>query len=81
MNNYSQSNLKDELKQDKKLNDEKGFLFEEKEEPNETEDMRNKPKKISYDIVVQILDHFSLVISIVQKENKPIIQNKNDRNC
>ena len=76
MNNYSQSNLKDELKQDKKLNDEKGFLFEEKEEPNETEDMRNKPKKISYDIVVQILDHFSLVISIVQKENKPIIKSE-----
>ena len=69
INNYSHSNLKDEWKQDKKLNDEKGFLYEDKEEPNETEDIRNNKTKISYDIAVQILNFLVIIISIVQNEN------------
>ena len=68
INNYSHSNLKDELKQDTKLIDEKGFIYLDKEEPKETEDIRNRTK-ISYDIAVQILNFFVLIISIVQTEN------------
>ena len=75
INKYSQSNMNDEFKEDKKVNDEKGFISEEKE-PIETEDIRNKTK-ISYENAVQILNFLLLKISIVQKEDGgPQIKNE-----
>jgi hypothetical protein len=75
INKYSQSNMNDEFKEDKKVNDEKGFISEEKE-PIETEDIRNKTK-ISYENAVQILNFLKLIISIVQKEDGgPQIKNE-----
>jgi hypothetical protein len=75
INKYSQSNMNDEFKEDKKVNDEKGFISEEKE-PIETEDIRNKTK-ISYENAVKILNFLKLIISIVQKEDGgPQIKNE-----
>ena len=68
INKYSQSNINDILKEDKKLNDEKGIIFEAKEEPNETEDIENKTK-CQYETAVELTNYTRLEISIVKNEN------------
>ena len=68
INKYSQSNINDILKEDKKLNDEKGIIFEAKEEPNETEDIENKTK-CQYETAVELTNYTRIEISIVKSEN------------
>lgn len=68
INKYSQSNINDILKEDKKLNDEKGIIFEAKEEPNETEDIENKTK-CQYETAVELTNYTKIEISIVKNEN------------
>ena len=68
INSYSKPNINDELKEEKKLTDEKGFLIEEKEEPNEAEDIEKKIK-CKYEIAEQLINYTVIKISIVQKEN------------
>ena len=68
INSYSKPNINDELKEEKKLTDEKGILIEEKEEPNETEDIEKKIK-CKYEIAEQLINYTVIKISIVQKEN------------
>ena len=68
INKYSQSNINDILKEDKKLNDEKGIIFEAKEEPNETEDIENKTK-CQYETAVELTNYTRIEISIVKNEN------------
>ena len=66
INNYSKPHGNDELKEEKKLTE--GFLIEEKEEPNETEDIEKKTK-CKYEIAEQLINYTVIKISIVQKEN------------
>jgi len=66
INNYSKPHGNDELKEEKKLTE--GILIEEKEEPNETEDIEKKTK-CKYEIAEQLINYTVIKISIVQKEN------------
>ena len=68
INKYSQSNINDILKEDKKINDETGMIFEAKEEPNETEDIENKTK-CQYETAVELTNYTRIEISIVKNEN------------
>lgn len=68
INKYSQSNINDELKEDKRLNDENGFLYEEKGELNETEDVQHNAK-VPYEIAEKLLNYTTIKISIDKDEN------------
>ena len=68
INKYSQSNINDELKEDKRLNDENGFIYEEKGELNETEDVQHNPK-VPYEIAEKLLNYTTIKISIDKDEN------------
>jgi len=68
INKYSQSNINDELKEDKGLNDENGFLYEEKGELNETEDVQHNAK-VPYEIAEKLLNYTTIKISIDKDEN------------
>ena len=65
---YSQSNINDELKEDKRLNDENGFIYEVKGEPNETEDVQHNAK-VPYEIAEKLLNYTTIKISIDKDEN------------
>ena len=68
INKYSQSNINDELKEDKRLNDENGFIYEEKGELNETEDVQHNAK-VPYEIAEKLLNYTTIKISIDKDEN------------
>ena len=70
INKYSKSNINDELKEDKKLNDENRFLYkeEEKEEPNETIENENQGK-LPCEIADKIMNYSVIIINIDKDEN------------